>query len=56
MEDSKIYLVFEFMAMDLRKYMDVHVLGNGEQMDRMLIKSYLHQVTFTKFDKITCGN
>ena len=54
MEDSKIYLVFEFMAMDLRKYMDVHVLGNGEQMDRMLIKSYLHQVMFTKSDIITC--
>ena len=50
MQDRQIYLVFEFLAMDLRKYMDVHVLGEGEQMDRMLIKSYLHQVLFTKSD------
>ncbi|XP_076441299.1 cyclin-dependent kinase 1-B-like [Babylonia areolata] len=42
MQDNKLYLVFEFLSMDLKKYLDS--LPNGQQMDRMLIKSYMYQI------------
>lgn len=36
LQDSKLYLVFEFLAMDLKKYMDS--IPSGQYMDRMLVK------------------
>lgn len=39
-KDSKLYLVFEFLLMDLKKYIDT---VNGP-MDRPLIKSYTYQI------------
>jgi len=38
--ESKLYLVFEFLDQDLKKYMD-HV---GKKLKPMLIKSYLYQI------------
>ena len=47
--DQKIYLIFELMSMDLRRY--IQSLGNNP-MDPMLIKSYTYQVlqVFLSFD------
>jgi len=42
LEDGKLYLVFEFLSMDLKKYMDT--LPAGQFMDKMLVKSYLYQI------------
>lgn len=42
MQDSKLYLVFEFLSMDLKKYIDS--IPNGQLMDRMLVKSYMYQI------------
>ncbi|XP_059476060.1 cyclin-dependent kinase 1-like [Neocloeon triangulifer] len=42
MEESKLYLVFEHMSMDLRKYMDS--LGKST-MPAETIKSFLYQIT-----------
>jgi cyclin-dependent kinase 1 len=42
LEDGKLYLVFEFLSMDLKKYMDS--LPAGQFMDTMLVKSYLYQI------------
>ena len=38
-EDSRLYLVFEFMHMDLKKYMD----SLKGKMDPMLVKVYDHE-------------
>lgn len=43
MQENKLYLVFEFLSMDLKKYMDS--IPQGQQMDKMLIKSYLFQIS-----------
>ncbi|CAB0038924.1 unnamed protein product [Trichogramma brassicae] len=43
MEESKLYLIFEYLTMDLKKYMDQ--LGNGKLMEPSLVKSYLYQIT-----------
>lgn len=43
MQENKLYLVFEFLSMDLKKYMDS--IPPGQQMDKMLVKSYLFQIT-----------
>ena len=47
--DQKLYLIFELMTMDLRRY--IRSLGNNP-MDPMLIKSYTYQVlqVFLSFD------
>jgi len=42
MQEKKLYLVFEFLSMDLKKYMDS--LGS-KQVDRQLVKSYTYQIT-----------
>lgn len=42
MQEHKLYLVFEFLSMDLKKYLDT--LPSGRLMDPMLVKSYLHQI------------
>jgi hypothetical protein len=43
MEESKLYLVFEHMSMDLRKYMDS--LGK-EPMPGDTVRSFMYQVFF----------
>ncbi|XP_012254072.1 cyclin-dependent kinase 1 [Athalia rosae] len=43
MEESRLYLIFEFLSMDLKKYMDT--LGNGKLMDPKIVKSYVYQIT-----------
>ena len=46
MQEAKLYLIFEFLTMDLKKYMDTNIPKDG-QMDPKLTKSYLYQVTFS---------
>ena len=58
MQEAKLYLIFEFLTMDLKKYMDTNVpkvgvflqyslhatfLQDG-QMDPVLVKSYTYQL------------
>jgi len=43
MQEAKLYLIFEFLAMDLKKYMDTNVPKDG-QMDAKLTKSYTYQL------------
>ncbi|CAF0812417.1 unnamed protein product [Rotaria sordida] len=40
--DARLYLIFEYLAMDLKKYFDC--LGENEAMDVGLIRSYTYQV------------
>nr|QNH86181.1 cyclin dependent kinase 1 [Meretrix meretrix] len=42
MQENKLYLVFEFLSMDLKKYMDT--IPSGQYMDKMLVKSYTYQI------------
>ncbi|XP_076349573.1 cyclin-dependent kinase 1-like isoform X2 [Tachypleus tridentatus] len=42
MQESRLYLVFEFLSMDLKKYLDS--IPSGQNMDKMLVKSYLYQI------------
>lgn len=41
MEENRLYLIFEYLTMDLKKYMDT--LGN-KMMEPSVVKSYLYQV------------
>lgn len=43
MEESKLYLIFEYLTMDLKKYMDT--LGTGKLMNPSVVKCYLYQIT-----------
>ncbi|EDV32331.1 uncharacterized protein Dana_GF14103 [Drosophila ananassae] len=43
MEENRIYLIFEFLSMDLKKYMDS--LPADKHMDPKLVRSYLYQIT-----------
>ena len=43
MQEAKLYLIFEFLTMDLKKYMDTNIPKDG-QMDPKLTKSYLYQL------------
>lgn len=36
MQDSRLYLIFEFLSMDLKKYLDS--IPSGQHLDRMLVK------------------
>ena len=36
MQESRLYLIFEFLSMDLKKYLDS--IPSGEYMDTMLVK------------------
>lgn len=36
MQDSKLYLIFEFLSMDLKRYMDT--IPSGQYMESMLAK------------------
>ncbi|XP_060068650.1 cyclin-dependent kinase 1-like [Ylistrum balloti] len=42
MQENKLFLVFEFLSMDLKRYMDS--IPSGQFMDKMLVKSYLYQI------------
>ncbi|XP_043912330.1 cyclin-dependent kinase 1 [Protopterus annectens] len=42
MQDSRLYLIFEFLSMDLKKYLDS--IPSGQYLDNMLIKSYVYQI------------
>ncbi len=42
MQEGKLYLIFEFLSMDLKKYMDG--IPTGQLMDKTLVKSYCYQV------------
>uniref|UniRef100_A0A8D2DZL5 Protein kinase domain-containing protein n=1 Tax=Sciurus vulgaris TaxID=55149 RepID=A0A8D2DZL5_SCIVU len=42
MQDSRLYLIFEFLSMDLKKYLDS--IPPGQFMDFSLVKSYLYQI------------
>lgn len=41
MEESRLYLIFEYLTMDLKKYMDSL---NNKQLEPAVVKSYLYQV------------
>lgn len=43
MEESRLYLIFEFLSMDLKKYMDS--LPTDTFMDKELVRSYMYQIT-----------
>ncbi|KAH8400497.1 hypothetical protein KR222_002158 [Zaprionus bogoriensis] len=43
MEENRIYLIFEFLSMDLKKYMDS--LPPEKNLDSQLVRSYLYQIT-----------
>ncbi|XP_014676709.1 PREDICTED: cyclin-dependent kinase 1-like [Priapulus caudatus] len=43
MQENKLYLVFEFLSMDLKRYMDS--IPSGQLMEPSLVKSYLYQIT-----------
>ena len=47
MQESKLYLVFEYLNMDLKKYLDSFVTGT--YMDKNLVKSYCYQVSLDTF-------
>ncbi|XP_061693343.1 cyclin-dependent kinase 1 isoform X1 [Syngnathoides biaculeatus] len=42
MQESRLYLIFEFLSMDLKKYLDS--IPSGQYMDLMLVKSYIYQI------------
>ncbi|XP_050305710.1 cyclin-dependent kinase 1-like [Anthonomus grandis grandis] len=41
-DENKLYLIFEFLCMDLKKYLDS--IESGKMMDPKLVKSYLFQI------------
>ena len=42
MQDGKLYLVFDFLSMDLKKYIDSY--GAGKFLELATVKSLTHQV------------
>lgn len=44
MDETRLYLIFEFLSMDLKKYLDS--IESGKFMEPALVKSYLYQVKF----------
>jgi len=42
MQEGKLYLVFDFLTMDLKKYIDSY--GPGKQLEMTTIKSLTYQV------------
>jgi len=41
-EEKSLHLIFEFLSMDLKKYLDT--IPDGQYMDKSLVKSYLFQI------------
>ncbi|XP_030747535.1 cyclin-dependent kinase 1 [Sitophilus oryzae] len=42
MDEPRLYLIFEYLCMDLKKYLDK--IETGKLMDPKLVKSYLYQI------------
>ncbi|KAI2804640.1 hypothetical protein RDWZM_007964 [Blomia tropicalis] len=42
LQENRLHLVFEFLSMDLKKYIDS--IPKGKKMDMKLVKSYFHQI------------
>lgn len=42
MQESRLYLIFEFLSMDLKKYLDS--IPSGQYMDPMLVKVTVFQL------------
>ncbi|XP_068211351.1 cyclin-dependent kinase 1 isoform X1 [Palaemon carinicauda] len=42
MQENKLFLVFEFLSMDLKKYLDT--FETGKYIDKKLVKSYCYQL------------
>ena len=42
MQDSRLYLIFEFLSMDLKKYLDS--IPPGQFMDSSIVQNYLYQI------------
>ena len=40
---ARLYLIFEFLTMDLKKYLDTSI-GQNEMMSTHLVKSYTYQL------------
>lgn len=45
MQEGKLYLVFDYLSMDLKKYIDT--FGAGRQLEMTTIKSLTYQVNIT---------
>ncbi|KAF9155247.1 Cyclin-dependent kinase 3 [Linnemannia schmuckeri] len=43
-EESKLFLVFEFLELDLKKYMDTHTKAQNTGLPLQQVKEYLHQL------------
>ena len=43
MQENRLYLIFEFLTMDLKKYMD-SISPASAMMDPQLVKSYTYQL------------
>ena len=43
MQENRLYLIFEFLTMDLKKYIDTAIPAK-EFMDPYLVKSYTYQI------------
>ena len=41
MQEAKLYLIFEYLTMDLKKYIDTH---RQARIDPMLVKSWTYQL------------
>ena len=52
MQEAKLYLIFEFLTMDLKKYMDT-AIPKDELMDPKLVKSYTYQLLQVMITKVT---
>lgn len=51
MEENRLYLIFEYLTMDLKKYMDT--LGS-KLLEPSVVKSYLYQVCLYVFFNVCC--
>jgi cyclin-dependent kinase len=48
--EAKLYLVFEFLDMDLKKYMDkVEKVGDGEGMGPDIVKVHFHPTSACQY-------
>jgi len=44
MQESKLYLIFEFLTMDLKQYMDTQCGSKDQPMQPQLVKSWIYQL------------
>lgn len=49
MQESKLYLVFEFLSMDLKKYLDS--IPSGQFMEPMLVKVHFTVYNMSSHDQ-----